>query len=114
MLPPQIGRWSGKPVQVRRGPATVTGEVPPHARTARATGGEAAGKARRDGPGSQETCLRPDGSTDALAERGAPHMTHRCGRLLAGLVLTLLVAAAPAAADPVTVNLRVEGPTKTL
>src|SRR5690606_38705414 len=59
-------------------------------------------------------CLRPDGSTDALAERGAPHMTHRCGRLLAGLVLTLLVAAAPAAADPVTVNLRVEGPTKTL
>jgi len=41
-------------------------------------------------------------------------MTHACGRLLAGLLLALLVAASTAAADPVTVNLRVEGPTKTL
>src|SRR3954447_11735512 len=103
----------GKPVRNRRGPATVTGDATRTSASApepldrrRRTG-----KARDGRPGSQETC--PDHKAHiALVERGG-FMLHR----LAGLalaVLALLVSASVAAAAPVTVNLRIEGPTATV
>src|SRR3954451_13595702 len=104
----------GKPVRNRRGPATVTGGRHPHERaSARATGPptavrEGAGNGR---PGSQETC--PDRKAHiALVERGG-FMLHR----LAGLalaVIAVLLPASLAAAAPVTVNLRIEGPASTV
>src|ERR671939_1701979 len=103
----------GKPVRVRRGPATVTGDA---TRTSAAALGpldrrRRPGKARDGRPGSQETC--PDRQAHiALAERGGS-MLHR----LAGLALVLaalLVPASVAAAAPVTVNLRIEGPASTV
>src|SRR3954463_5262166 len=115
----------GKPVRNRRGPATVTGDairesaraLEPLDRRRRAGTAEPldrrrrAGKARSGRPGSQETC--PDRKAHiALVERGG-FMLHR----LAGLalaVLALLVPASVAAAAPVTVNLRIEGPTATV
>src|SRR3954453_13548037 len=103
----------GKPVRIRRGPATVTGDA---ARTS-ASAPEPldrrrrAGKARDGRPGSQETY--PDRKAHiALVERGG-FMLHR----LAGLalaVIALLVPASLAAAAPVTVNLRIEGPASTV
>src|SRR4051812_18652038 len=103
----------GKPVRIRRGPATVTG----YAIRTSARGLEPLdrrrrpGKARSGRPGSQETC--PDRKAhNALVERGG-FMLHR----LAGLalaVLALLVPASVAAAAPVAVNVRVEGATTTL
>src|SRR4051794_4804668 len=103
----------GKPVRIRRGPATVTGDA-----TRTSAGAlepldrrRRPGKARSGRPGSQETC--PDRKAhNALVERGG-FMLHR----LAGLalaVLALLVPASVAAAAPVTVNLRIEGPTATV
>ena len=54
------GRWSGKPVRIRRGPATVTGEATAWRRTSPVTEpSRRPGKARRGRPGSQETFLRP-------------------------------------------------------
>src|SRR3954471_7103001 len=103
----------GKPVRIRRGPATVTGD-------AARTGASApepldrrrrAGKARDGRPGSQETS--PDRKAHiALVERGG-FMLHR----LAGLalaVLALLVPASVAAAAPAAVTVRVEGSAQTL
>src|SRR5215210_174765 len=110
---PFRGGGQGKPVRIRRGPATVTGDA---TRTSAATleplaRRRGAGKARSGRPGSQETC--PDRKAHiALVERGG-FMLHR----LAGLVLAilaLLVPASVATAAPVTVNLRVEGSTTTL
>src|SRR4051812_20654537 len=103
----------GKPVRIRRGPATVTGD----ATRASAAALEPLGRRRRPGkarggrPGSQETCPGRNAHI-ALVERGGS-MLHR----LAGLALAatvLLVPASVASAAPVTVNLRVEGPTSTL
>ena len=55
-IPAVQGRWSGKPVQVRRGPATVTGD----AHRTDATGPPCGpGRRERVEPGSQETSLRP-------------------------------------------------------
>src|SRR4051795_5326583 len=76
----------GKPVRIRRGPATVTGDATRNERSrARATGPPTrAGKARSGRPGSQETC--PDRKAhNALVERGG-FMLHR----LAGLALAVL------------------------
>ena len=57
---------SGKPVQIRRGPATVTGD----AHRIRATVPQrGTGRRERVEPGSQETCLRPS-PFEALAEKG--------------------------------------------
>ena len=54
------GRWSGKPVRIRRGPATVTGEATAGRRARRRPLGPLRpGKARTGRPGSQETSLRP-------------------------------------------------------
>src|SRR3954452_17110469 len=103
----------GKPVEIRRGPATVTGGRHPHERSRSSHWTADGGPGRRgDGrPGSQETC--PDRKLHiALVERGG-FMLHR----LAGLalaVLALLVPASVAAATPVTVNLRIEGPASTV
>src|SRR3954466_9705075 len=103
----------GKPVRIRRGPATVTGDA---TRTSAAAleplvRRRRPGKARGGRPGSQETY--PDRKAhNALVERGG-FMLHR----LAGLalaILALLVPASVAAAAPVTVNLRIEGATQTL
>src|SRR4051794_35416351 len=103
----------GKPVRIRRGPATVTGDA---TRTSAAAlepldRRRRPGKARSGRPGSQETY--PDRKAhNALVERGG-FMLHR----LAGLALAvfaLLVAASVAAAAPVTLNLRVEGPASTV
>src|SRR3954452_25268924 len=102
----------GKPVRIRRGPATVTGDA-----TRTSAGAlepldrrRRPGKARSGRPGSQETC--PDRKAhNALVERGG-FMLHR----LAGLalaVLALLVLAAPALAWP-TETVRVEGQNATL
>src|SRR3954447_18100543 len=103
----------GKPVRIRRGPATATGDAtrtsagalePPDPRRAPA-------KARSGKPGSEETC--PDRKAhNALVERGG-FMLHR----LAGLalaVLALLVPASVAAAAPSAVTVRVEGSAQTL
>src|SRR4051794_7251951 len=104
----------GKPVRIRCGPATVTGDAT--RRSAAALGPldrrRRPGKARGGRPGSQETCPRPQ-RVYALVERGGS-MLHR----LAGLALaTFVVALAPGSAAlvaPVTVNLRVEGSATTL
>src|SRR5947199_6260748 len=70
-----------------------------------------AGKARRDGPGSQETSLRPP-SRQALEERGGSMPIHRIRALCAGILL--VCAANASAAGPINVRIRVEGATKTL
>src|SRR5215218_6300620 len=102
------GRWSGKPVRIRRGPATVTGDALRMRLYAAAShwtrGGDregAEGWARE--PGDQPPTTKPK----ALVERGGSLKKLRAAGLIAGLVS--LSAAASAAAAPVTVNLRVEG-----
>src|SRR3954469_24083094 len=71
---PVQGRWTGKPVEIRRGPATVTGDAERRRLIgAAATGPPRAGReGARGGPGSQETSLRPQ-SREALVERGGSH-----------------------------------------
>ena len=68
--------------------------------------------AERVGPGARRPA--PTGKQhNTLVERGGPVPTRRLlGLLVGGLLLAF--AAAPAQAAPVTVNLRVEGPTRTL
>src|SRR5450755_464770 len=74
-----IGRWQGKPVQYRRGPATVTGEV----RRTRASAGHwlaiasregAAGSARKPGD-----LRRPQAHIDPRGKGLATHATHPFG-----------------------------------
>jgi len=63
------GRWHGKPGRIRRGPATVTGEVD---RTRESAGHWFATASREgavDRPGSQETCADQE-PTKTLVERG--------------------------------------------
>src|SRR3954454_23176512 len=74
--------------------------------------GRPPGKAPRIDPGSQETCLRPPGRS-ALVERGGSHMKHRISGLAAVTLASALLAPAAGAA-PVSVQLRIEGPTRTL
>src|SRR5215213_11258732 len=68
-----------------------------------------AGKAREVGPGAR----RPpsDRKAEKPSWKGVAHMH----KLLSGLVAgTALLAAAPAGAAPVTVDLRIEGPSRTV
>src|SRR5215217_4084426 len=111
MAPSRVG-GSGKPVRNRRGPATVTGDAGRVRLRAAATGPpRRPGKARFGRPGSQETSLRPPSRKPSW--KGVAHHMHKLfGGLAAGLAL--LVAAPGAIAAPVTVDLRIEGPTRTL
>src|SRR3954452_22519702 len=70
------------------------------------------GKARPGESGSQETCLRPQ-ATRSLEERGGSMPKLQTFAALVAAWATLVLAG-PAAAAPVTVNLRVEGSTQTL
>src|SRR3954471_10698326 len=102
----------GKPVRIRRGPATVTGDA---TRTSAAAlepldRRRRPGKVRDGRPGSQETC--PDRKAhNALVERGGS-----MSRLLTRLaVAALAIAALPvASASAATVSVRVEGATRTI
>src|SRR3954453_8000433 len=103
----------GKPVRIRRGPATVTGDA---TRTS-AAALEPLDRRRRPGkagsgrPGSQET--RPGRNAHiALVERGGSMLHRLAGAALAAFAL--LAPASVAAAAPVTVNLRIEGPATTV
>jgi hypothetical protein len=104
----------GKPVRIRRGPATVTGESHPHGRRARPSHCKADGRpgrhGSRHGPGSQETCLRPQ-SPYALVERGGS-VRRRIFGLVA--VVAVMVAASAAPATAATVTVRVQGGTGAL
>src|SRR6478609_2723581 len=97
---------SGKPVEIRRGPATVTGEA---VRTT-PLGATREGAAGR--PGSQETSLRPQ-STYALVERGG-FMFRRSLGLLAVLAAVAVTSSTALAAGPANVTVRVEGDAATL
>jgi hypothetical protein len=103
------GRCDGKPVKVRRGPATVFGDasrMQPLARTTRREG--AAGR-----PVSQET--KPDVSQYALVERGGP--VKKVGIVLSStLVLAcgVLVPVALGASAGPAVKVEIKTLTKTL
>ena len=95
---------SGKPVRIRRGPATVTGD----AHRISATGPQRGpGRRERVEPGSQETFLRPS-PFETLAERGwlMKKIVHRRARRRS-LGDCVLAAPAHGRADRSTV--RVEG-----
>src|SRR3954470_23674732 len=104
-MAPFRGRWTGKPVRFRRGPATVTGDAP---RTTPLARRERTGEARGGRPRSQETWHRPH-AIRVLAERnGSMQKTPR--RLAGGLLASGLLALAPAAAQAArSVTVRVEG-----
>ena len=100
-------------MRIRRGPATVTGEA--HRRAAIAPPVTEPPRTAREGaegrPGSQETSLRPPSRTPSW--KGVAHSMKLS--LSTGLAAGLLaLAAAPALAAPVTVDLRVEGANATL
>ena len=109
----QVG-GEGKPVRIRRGPATVTGDAHRGAPVARShcPPRSGIGKARRGRPGSQETCLRPKPTSPRGKGWLHAHVSsHLTVTLLAGCPL-----ASPArrrrplaAGDPATVTVRVEG-----
>src|SRR5689334_12082921 len=106
------GRWTGKPVRIRRGPATVTGEAAARDRSVASTGTAArAGKERQVVPGARRPPSDP--KPTALAERVAPPMKIRISAGLAVGVVVSALLAAPALAGP-TVSIRVEGATHTL
>ena len=97
------GRWSGKPVRIRRGPATVTGGSPPQGGICRRSLSRhgAAREGVEGRPGSQETFLRPPSRTPSW-KGVAPRMKVS---LTTGLVAGLLaVAARRRVAAPVTVD----------
>src|ERR1039458_7945313 len=76
-----IGRWHGKPVQHRRGPATVTGDVHRTRASARhwlaiASREGAAGSARKPGD-----LRRPQAHIDPRGKGLATHATHPFGPL---------------------------------
>ena len=101
------GRWSGKPVRIRRGPATVTGEATA-GRRARRRSLSPRGLGRRGAVGPEARRPSSDLQADStLVERGGSQheaQSHRRhGRR------TPLVVAAPAVADPANVTVRVEG-----
>ena len=93
------GRWSGKPVQVRRGPATVTGEAPrtePLDRVPR-SGKARGGRAREPGD------LPPTVAIRGPRGKGVGSMKRFVPGALAGLAAATLLAA-PALAAPGTVD----------
>src|SRR4051812_26262126 len=104
MRPSRVG-GQGKPVRVRRGPATVTGE----ALRTRATEARAPrfGKARSGRPGSQETC--PDRQAIRVLAEGNGSMQNSTRRLAGGLLATGLLAAPAVATASTHVTVRVEG-----
>src|SRR5688572_11202625 len=108
------GRWTGKPVRIRRGPATVTGEAHrTRPRPQPLVSQREPGRRRRVEPGSQETSLRPK----PISPRGKGWLQPMKMRTPAGLgagIVSAALLAAPAAAAPVTVDLRIEGPSRTL
>src|SRR5277367_6558043 len=77
-------------------------------------------KTEREGaegrPGSQETCRRPKAHKPSWKGVGSMNaLSRRMLLALAGAVISLVLAfSASAVAAPITVNLRVEGSTKTL
>src|SRR5713226_815029 len=107
----------GKPVKVRRGPATVTGE----ARRTR-TNAQGHWDARRPGkarPGGSPEARRPaaDHQAETPSRKGVADMQVVLSRAArTGLLVVLVLAAlAPAAlAAPATVHLRVEGSSATV
>src|SRR4051812_8101021 len=108
------GRWTGKPVRLRHGPATVTGkptagglEPRPLARHARREGA--------GGPGPEVRRPPSDRKPEALAEGVAHPMKLRpIAGMVAGLLSLGLAAASAHAAGPADVTVRVEGAAKTL
>ena len=108
------GRWSGKPVRIRRGPATVTGEA--HRRAALAppvTEPPRSGPGRRGEVGPE--ARRPPSDRQAERPRGKGWLHSMKLSLSTGLAAGLLaLAAAPALAAPANVTVRVEGATRTL
>ena len=64
------GRWTGKPVRIRRGPATVTGEAHRTRPQAAATGHRSASREGAGGSGPEARRPPSDPSRSALAERG--------------------------------------------
>src|SRR5215218_6081480 len=103
----------GKPVQVRRGPATVTGDATRTSAAALEPLAADGGPGRRGAVGPEARRPAPTASPYRPRGKGVAPMLHR----LAGLVLALLALLVPAsiaAAAPVTVNLRIEGSTQTL
>src|SRR5205085_11569985 len=72
------------------------------------------GRRGRESPGSQETCLRPKATYPSRKGR-LIHMNTRNGAL--AVLAAAVACAAPAtnaAAAPTTVNVRIEGKTKTI
>ncbi len=111
----------GKPVRVRRGPATVTGDAHRNARLQReATDPPSADREGAEGrPGSQETCLRPQAHKPSWKGVGSMQSSSRRSLpVLAGIVVGLLAALISMQATSLgragSVELRVEGSTQTL
>ena len=112
-----IGRWQGKPVQLRRGPATVTGEV---RRTRRSRGaGHWLASASREGAawiGPEARRPAPTARPHRPSWKGvghsciAPARAARRSPSLALLAVAAIAAASAGAAAPApTVTVRVEG-----
>src|SRR3954447_21602297 len=70
------------------------------------------GRRGEDGPGSQETSLRPP-SRQALEERGGSMSIHHIRALCAGFLLVFATSAS-AAAGPINIHVRIEGAKRTL
>ena len=113
-LRPFKGRWKGKSVRIRRGPATVTGDARRGAQAQPLIGRSADREGAEGRPGSQETCLRPQ-AHKALVERGWLHVfihSYSAGILCCS---TRRRAGVPKRRRrPAQVNLRVEGSSETL
>src|SRR3954453_11780340 len=103
MLAVQKVGGRGKPVRIRRGPATVTGRAPLRTRAAQPLGPSGVREgAERERPGSQETC--PDRQAHTPSWKGVAPLRTTLGLALAAVTL---MAAAPAGAA--TVNVQIEG-----
>src|SRR5215212_6074255 len=90
----------------RGSPPHAIGEIAGHWHRSAELGRRGEGQARKPGD------LLPAERPNALVERGGSVKLHRLAGLLAGLCCLLVSPSAQAA--PVTVNLRIEGPTRTL
>ena len=97
----------GKPVRIRRGPATVTGDV---SRKQPLADHASAGKAPLIGPGAR----RPASDHQAESPRGKGWPSMKRSSILALGGASLVLAVAPAAALAAKVSVRIEGASKTL
>ncbi len=96
------GRWSGKPVRIRRGPATVTGEATAGRRSS-AAGHWAFGLGRRGTVGPEARRPSSDLQADRPSWKGVAHSMKLS--ITTGMAAGLLaLAAAPALAAPATVD----------